>query len=166
MKKAHASGIVRVDSSIPPELSLLFDSRSCSRLPERRRTVYNGAVQEQYDVIVIGGGIIGLSLAWQLSRSSAQVLLIERREPGQEASHAGGGMIADLDPVLPAELQELAHRSAKLYPTFVSELVAETQRAIDLRDAGVIAFEEHPIPESEGIRAITAAAGARRSNPS
>ena len=65
-------------------------------------------------------------------------------------------MIADLDPVLPAELLELAHRSAELYPTFVSELACESQREIDLRDAGVIAFEEHPIPEIDGICAITA----------
>jgi len=114
-------------------------------------------VQEQNDIIVIGGGIIGLSLAWELSRKSARVLLIERSELGQEAAHAAGGMIADLDPVLPADLQELAHRSAKLYPTFVSDLEAESQHRIDLRNAGVIAFEEHPIAETEGIRAITAA---------
>jgi len=114
-------------------------------------------VQKTYDVIVIGGGIIGLSLAWRLSRSGAQVLGIDRREPGQEASHAGGGMIADLDPVLPAELSELARRSAQLYPSFVSELASEAGRAIDLRENGVIAFEQHPIAESEGIRAITAA---------
>jgi glycine oxidase len=118
-------------------------------------TVYNGAVQKQYDFIVIGAGIIGLALTWELSRRSARVLLIERREPGQEASHAGGGMIADLDPVLPAELLELAHRSAKLYPTFASELAAESEHAIDLRDVGVIAFEQHPIAESDGIRALT-----------
>jgi len=114
-------------------------------------------VQKTYDGIVIGGGIIGLSLAWQLSRSGASVLLIDRREPGQEASHAGGGMIADLDPVLPVELSELAHRSAQLYPSFVTELAAEAERPIDLREDGVIAFEQHPISESEGIRAITAA---------
>jgi glycine oxidase len=66
-------------------------------------------------------------------------------------------MIADLDPVLPADLRELAHRSAQLYPAFVSALEAESQHPIDLRDAGVIAFEEHPIPESDGIRAITSA---------
>ncbi len=119
--------------------------------------VYNGAVQEQNDVIVIGGGVIGLSLAWELSRKAARVLLIERHELGQEAAHAAGGMIADLDPVLPVELQELAHRSAKLYPTFVSELETESQHSIDLRDNGVIAFEEHPIPETEGICAITGA---------
>jgi glycine oxidase len=114
-------------------------------------------VQKTYDVIVIGGGIIGLSLAWRLSRSSVHVLLIDRREPGQEASHAGGGMIADLDPVLPAELSGLAHRSAELYPSFVSELAQEAECAIDLREDGVIAFEQHPIAESEGIRAITSA---------
>ena len=114
-------------------------------------------MQKQYDVLVIGGGIIGLSLAWELSRNSARVLLIERQEPGQEASHAGGGMIADLDPVLPVELRELAHRSAMLYPAFVSELSAEAECDIDLRDAGVIAFEEHPLQEQPGISAITAA---------
>jgi len=125
--------------------------------PRTLRSVYNGAVQESHDVIVIGAGLIGLSLAWELSRSSARVLLIDRLLPGQEASHAGGGMIADLDPVLPSELRELAHRSAKLYPTFVSELAAEAQHTIDLRDNGVIAFEEHPIAESDGICAITSA---------
>jgi glycine oxidase len=113
-------------------------------------------VPKPYDVIVIGGGIIGLALTWELSRRSARVLLIERREPGQEASHAGGGMIADLDPVLPAELLELAHRSARLYPKFASELADESQHPIDLRDVGVIAFEQHPIAESDGVRAITA----------
>ena len=114
-------------------------------------------MQKPYDAIVIGGGLIGLSLAWQLARRGARLLLIDRREPGQEASHAGGGMIADLDPVLPSELRELGHRSAALYPTFVSELAGEAERPIDLRGDGVIAFEQHPIEQGEGIRAITAA---------
>ncbi len=114
-------------------------------------------MQKTHDVIVIGGGLIGLSLAWRLAHAGARLLLLDRREPGQEASHAGGGMIADLDPVLPADLRELAHRSAALYPSFVAELTAEAGRAIDLRDDGVIAFEQHPIAENEGIRAISAA---------
>jgi glycine oxidase len=113
-------------------------------------------VQKPYDAIVIGAGLIGLSLAWQLSQAGARVLVLDRREAGQEASHAGGGMIADLDPVLPSELAELAHHSAALYPGFVSRLAAATGRPIDLRSDGVIAFEQHPIAQSPGIRALTA----------
>ena len=114
-------------------------------------------MQKSYDAIVIGAGLIGLSLAWRLARAGARLLLLDRREPGQEASHAGGGMIADLDPVLPDELRELAHRSAALFPSFVAELSGESERSIDLRDDGVIAFEQHPIGESAGIRALRAA---------
>jgi glycine oxidase len=112
-------------------------------------------VQKQHDFIVIGAGLVGLSLAWQLTRRGAQVLIIERREPGQEASHAGGGMIADLDPVLPPELLELAHRSAEIYPEFVRELQSDSGELVDLRANGVIAFEQHPIEESDGIQAIS-----------
>jgi len=112
-------------------------------------------VRTKFDVIVIGGGLIGLSLAWRLACRGMGVLILDRREPGREASHAGGGMIADLDPVLPAELRELAHRSAMLYPAFVEELRAASGLAIDLRDNGVIAFEQHPIAEAEGIRALS-----------
>lgn len=116
---------------------------------------YNGAVQNKQDVLILGGGLIGLSLAWQLSRRGVRAAIIERGEPGQEASHAGGGMIADLDPVLPTELLELGHRSAVLYPEFVRSLQEASGEAIDLRANGVIAFEQHPIPETDGIRAIS-----------
>lgn len=112
-------------------------------------------MQKKQDVLILGGGLIGLSLAWQLSRRKLSVAILERNEPGQEASHAGGGMIADLDPVLPGELLELGHRSAVLYPEFIRELQEASGETIDLRANGVIAFEQHPIPESDGIRAIS-----------
>lgn len=44
-------------------------------------------------VLVIGGGVIGLSTAWELARHGASVRLIERGTPGQEASWAGAGML-------------------------------------------------------------------------
>ena len=55
---------------------------------------------KNWDVIVIGGGIIGLSLAIELRKQAAGVLLVERGEPGREASHAAGGMLVDC----PAEM--------------------------------------------------------------
>jgi len=110
-----------------------------------------------WDVVVIGGGIIGLSLALELSRGGAGVAVIERGEPGREASHAAGGMIADLDPVLPPELKPLATLSAQLYPEFVRLLQDESGHKIDFRHDGTIDLLEHPItPEpGTGVRALS-----------
>jgi glycine oxidase len=45
-------------------------------------------------VLVIGGGIIGSSVAWRLAREQAEVTIVERGVLGQEASWAAAGMIA------------------------------------------------------------------------
>jgi glycine oxidase len=44
--------------------------------------------------IVIGGGIIGASIAWRLARENVDVLVLERGRLGNEASWAAAGMIA------------------------------------------------------------------------
>ena len=46
-----------------------------------------------HDVLVIGGGVIGLSLAWELSLHNVKVCVVDRSQFGQEASWAGAGMI-------------------------------------------------------------------------
>ena len=93
-----------------------------------------------WDVIIIGGGIIGVSLAIALRKRGAMVLVIERGEPGREASHAAGGMLVDCPLETPAALQELATASARMYPEFVYELEAESGMKVDLRDQGTILF--------------------------
>lgn len=45
-------------------------------------------------VIIIGGGIIGASIAWRLARERAEVIVLERARLGQEASWAAAGLIA------------------------------------------------------------------------
>ena len=93
-----------------------------------------------WDVIIIGGGIIGLSLAIGLRKRGARVLIVERGEPGREASHAAGGMLVDCPlETLPA-LQELASASARMYPEFAHELEIESGMKVDLRDFGTILF--------------------------
>jgi glycine oxidase len=99
---------------------------------------------ETWDVIVIGGGIIGLSLALELRRRGARVLVVERGEPGREASYAAGGMLADSVIETPAALQPLAAASARMYPQFVDEVQGESGVFVDLRDQGAIVF---PSPE-------------------
>jgi len=78
------------------------------------------------DILIAGGGIIGLSVALELRRRGAQVLVLERaaagdRTPGQ-ASWAAAGMLAARDPHNPIELSELALRSEAMYDDFLDRL--------------------------------------------
>jgi len=45
------------------------------------------------DVVIVGGGVIGLSIAYFLSQAGAQVTVLDQFQPGQEASWAGAGML-------------------------------------------------------------------------
>jgi glycine oxidase len=93
-----------------------------------------------WDVILVGGGIIGLSLAIELRKNGASVLIVERGEPGREASHAAGGMLANCGDETPAVLQFLADASARMYPEFVHELQDESGVDVDLRSSGTLLF--------------------------
>jgi glycine oxidase len=101
--------------------------------------LYNAGMKT-CDVIVIGGGIIGLSLSIALRKKGASVLVVERGEPGHEASRAAGGMLVDCGLETPVALQALATASAALYPEFAHELQVESGIDVDLRDYGTILF--------------------------
>jgi glycine oxidase len=91
-----------------------------------------------WDVIIVGGGIIGLSLSIALRKRAASVLVVDRGEPGREASHAAGGMLVDCAFETKPALQALATASAKMYPEFAYELEVESGTKVDLRDYGTI----------------------------
>jgi glycine oxidase len=111
-----------------------------------------------WDVIIIGGGIIGLSLSIALRKRGASVLVVERGEPGREASHAAGGMLVDCPLETKPALQTLATASAKMYPEFVRELELESGMKVDLRDAGTVLLPpaEHIHRASELVTANVA----------
>lgn len=89
-------------------------------------------------MIVIGAGVIGLSLAIALRKQGLAVLVVERGEPGREASHAAAGMLLRAGNEIPPELQPLAAASADMYPEFVGELEDESKVQIDFREQGTI----------------------------
>jgi glycine oxidase len=103
-----------------------------------------------WDVIIVGGGIIGLSLSIELRKKGASILVVERGEPGREASYAAGGMLVDCLLETPGTLQALATASARMYPEFVHELEVESGMKVDLRDQGTIFFPGENAPEHKG----------------
>jgi glycine oxidase len=92
------------------------------------------------DAIIIGAGVIGLSLAIELRKKGLSVLVVERGEPGREASYAAAGMLADVGDEFPPALKPLAQESARMYPEFVHEVEDESGLRVDLRDQGTIVF--------------------------
>lgn len=104
------------------------------------RSIFYNTLVPTWDVIIIGGGIIGLSLSIELRKQGASVLVVERGEPGREASHAAGGMLANCGDETPALLQDLANASANMYPEFVHELQDESGVNVDLRANGTLLF--------------------------
>ncbi len=100
-------------------------------------SLYNALVKS-WDVIIIGAGIIGLSLGISLRKQGLRVLVVERGEPGREASYAAAGMLVGSGTEIPAPLKVLAEESARLYPEFVHELEDEAGVKVDLRDQGTI----------------------------
>jgi glycine oxidase len=95
---------------------------------------------KSWDAIVVGAGIIGLSLAIELNKQGLRVLVVEKGEPGREASWAAGGMLCDYPAETPPALRELATASARMYPEFVHELEDESGLKIDLRSVGTLLF--------------------------
>jgi glycine oxidase len=104
-----------------------------------------------WDVIVIGGGIVGLSLSIALRKRGAKVLIVERGEAGREASHAAGGMLVDCPLETAPALQELAMASAQMYPEFAFEIEVESAMKIDLRVQGTIVFPSADHENAMGI---------------
>jgi glycine oxidase len=94
---------------------------------------------KQSDLLIIGGGVIGLSIAWQAARRGVQVHLVERGDVGREAAHAAGGMLAPLaeadrdDPFL-----QLCRMSRALYQQFASELFETTGIDVEYRTEGTL----------------------------
>lgn len=81
----------------------------------------------QSDVVVIGGGIIGLSVAWQLARDGVTVTLLERGQVGDGATNASAGMLAPLAEAKdPGPFAKLALASLRAYPEFIEALRRES----------------------------------------
>ena len=103
------------------------------------------------DVLIIGGGVIGLSIARELhKRGVRRITIVDRGVAGYESSWAAAGMLA---PNIETDTNDDFHRfgmkAADLYPDLADALRSETSVDIHLDQAGTlcVAFNEAELAE-------------------
>ncbi|HTH50550.1 MAG TPA: glycine oxidase ThiO [Pyrinomonadaceae bacterium] len=92
------------------------------------------------DILIIGGGVIGLSIARELHRAGIRdITIVDKGTCGREASWAAAGMLspqAETDG--PGPFLDLCLRSRDLYPELAADLLNETGVDIELDQTGTI----------------------------
>lgn len=90
------------------------------------------------DVIVIGGGVIGLSTAYQLVKAGKSVRLIDAGATGQQASWASAGVISAVEWSVSAEHAKLQRAGHQLYPEFCKAVEADSGMSVQfVESAGI-----------------------------
>ncbi len=100
------------------------------------------AAGERFDVVIVGGGIVGLAVAWRARERGMSVALLEGDKLGRAASHVAAGMLA---PVAEVEFGAVARRSlalglraASAWPAFAAELAGASGTAVPLHTNGTL----------------------------
>ena len=95
--------------------------------------------QPQTDVLVIGGGVIGLAIGWRAAQHGLQVVIADP-DPGKGATHAAAGMLAPIAEAAYAEREifALGQESLLRYPAFVADLQGATGLPVGFRQSGTL----------------------------
>lgn len=116
----------------------------------------------QPDVIVVGGGVMGCSVAYRLALAGAQVVVLEKSVPGAEASTAAAGILGPAVESWDDEVAfELGLRSRELHASLAEELRERTDIDVGFHRCGItkLAFEPEDLDEIDAQAAILAAKG-------
>ena len=91
------------------------------------------------DVLVVGGGLIGLASAWQAARAGVNVTVIDP-DPGHGASNVAAGMLAPVTEVVYGEEDRLALNiaAARRWPAFAADLQDTTGLDVGYRADGTL----------------------------
>ncbi len=92
------------------------------------------------NTVIVGGGVIGLAVAWRLARAGRSVTIVERDQPGRGASRVAAGMLAPISEAAfhDPEFTRFARESLARFPSFVSELETDADMAVPLDTRGTL----------------------------
>ena len=101
-----------------------------------------GAIEmsQSHPVVIVGGGVIGLSIAWRLARRGEPVLVLERDTVGRAASRVAAGMLAAAAEVgfEEPELYGLCRDALREWPAYADALERESGQPLDYRSFGTL----------------------------
>jgi glycine oxidase len=109
-----------------------------------------------FDVAIIGAGIIGSSIAFELAAEKLDVVLLDREEPGRGASWAAAGMLSpapDSPDALP--LVPLAKESLQLYPQFMGRIEEASEPFMHFASNGALQFFSGRLAEVERDKMVS-----------
>ena len=113
------------------------------------------------DVHVVGAGLIGLGIAYELAKRGAAVTVFDRAEPARAASWAGAGMLAPYSEEMPdAAMLALCRAGLAAYPAFVDELRERTGVDARFRRDGTL----HVALDDAALAQLSAYAATYRAN--
>ncbi|MBY6037292.1 glycine oxidase ThiO [Fictibacillus nanhaiensis] len=101
-----------------------------------------------YDAAIIGGGVIGCSIAYHLAKKNKKVILLEKERIACGASGAAAGMLgAQMEFTADHSLYPLAIKSRDMFQMLAQELYNESQIDIELIEEGIyeLAFHEEEV---------------------
>jgi glycine oxidase len=124
-------------------------------VPSGRKTAFP-LVSTTADVLVLGGGIAGLTVALEAARRDLSVILLDSPRPGA-ASRAAAGMLAPSLEDLPAAMLGAAIASRDHYPSYLSALRDQTGIDVPLDRGGILQLASESDAESLRRRASSGA---------
>ena len=94
---------------------------------------------KNFDVAIIGGGVIGAAIGFELAQAKLRVGVLDRQEPGREASWAAAGMLSP-SPHKPvdAAFTPLGNESLKIYRQFIESIESRSHIQTNFRRSGAL----------------------------
>ncbi len=91
------------------------------------------------DVVIVGGGLIGSSIAFYLAKTGTKVVVLERDQIGAHSSSAAAGMLgAHAEMSHPGSLADACLKSHSMFPELAEELLEITGLDIELNRYGLL----------------------------